>query len=152
MTTQISIDNLLKKDFLIEKKTSTISLRFKMMDRKCALLDQAKNRFKDCISDIDFILLKSAVNNRQPEMFQRTFSNNYFYINFRIESVYKNILTTYHFVVVKINEYEQYFNYSDFQNLSYSNLMEQLFALDKYNFCFLNSVYDNMVVLQESFI
>lgn len=152
MKTQISIDNMLKKDFLIEKQSSSISQRFKMIERKNFLLNQAYSRFTDCVSDIDFISLKSAMNLHQPEVFQRTFTNNYFYISFRIESIYKNILSTHHFVVVKINEYEDYFNYSDFENLSYSAFRERMLALDKYKFCFAGSVFDKMVVLQESFI
>lgn len=152
MKTQISIDNLLKKDFMIEKKTSSLSDRLKMIERKEFLLNQAYQRFDDCLSDIDFILLKKSLNLHQPELFQHTFSNNYFQISFRIESVYKNILSTHHFVVVKINEYEEYFNYSDFENMTYLFFKEHMLGLDKYNFCFAGSVFDKMVVLQESFI
>ena len=151
MKTQKNLDNLLKKDFKISNPQKTFSQRLSLAARKNFLLAQANMRFDQILDETSFLVIKANARNKLPEKFNYHFCNDYFDISFTILSQVKNILTTKNYVVVKLNEFTKEYNYNDFINLDYSTFKNQLFSLDEYNFCFLESKYDKMKVLQLSF-
>ena len=151
MKQNAKFDNLLKNDFNISSTYKTISLRLQLSEYKKQLQDQALIRLKQCISDIDFVSIKSKFKTDSTKK-SYTLETCYFTIYFEFEEIVKNILSTKSYMNVSINNYKIKYNYLDFINLSYSKFIDDLIHLDLFEFCFLKSQFDRYKVLQYSFI
>jgi len=151
MNTKSKFDELLKKDFKMEKTIFSYSTYLSLIDYKRSLKQKVSDRFEKCLPEVAFQRVQSILKNDILKPIE-IFSSDYFDIEFTYMRVDKNILTSKHYVYVTINDVVKQYNYADFLKLSYYQFKEDLLALDKYQFCFVESKFDRMQVLQMKFI
>ena len=151
MNIKSKLDELLRKDFNIQKSIVSYSTYLSLIDYKKMLQQKTSERFKKCLPEETFNRVQSILKNDLLKPIE-IFSSDYFDIEFTYMRIDKNILTCKHYVYVTINDMVKQYNYADFLKLSYSQFKEDLLALDKYQFCFVESKFDRMQVLQMKFI
>lgn len=150
MDCQKRIDDLLKRDFKISSKYILPSSRLAMESRKQYLMDEVQKRFNDLLSESDYLNVKHQISNGIAAV--QVFSNKYFELVFRLRIEQKNIISAKYIVDIEFNQYKISMKYSDFYTTPYCYLKQMLLNLDKYNFCFIKSKFENIVAVQQCFI